>query len=259
MATQEYDKNNTTRFNLKLNNKTDADIIERLDEVENVQGYIKAIIRNEMEGAREMKKFERKTSELYGAKRAGYRFDRFADREMDEQLIRKLRAERGERFVDDKLDALYDFDGDLYQDENGDFYAVVFVWDHDHEVPLCWQKLVVAEYHIKPEFAAMWGEDVDDETIVTGIRVAELAEEWDKSVDELLEQLEIIQPKRISIDNGAHWVEPAQAVESMDWDVIVSMMEDEAREQVSAELAPCGNVEFLERYLYVAKNNLIIG
>ena len=49
MATQEYDKNNTTRINLKLNNKTDADLIEKLESVKNVQGYIKAIIRNEME------------------------------------------------------------------------------------------------------------------------------------------------------------------------------------------------------------------
>ena len=259
MATQEYDKNNCTRINLKLNNKTDADIIEKLGSVENVQGYIKAIIRNEMEGEKTMKKFERKTEELYGAKRAGYRLDRFADMEMDEQLARKLKAERGERFVEDKLDALMDLDGDLYMDENGVPYVVEFVWDGEHEVPLCWHRLVVAEYHIKPEYGAMWGEDVDDETIVTGIQVAEFAKEWETTVEELLEQLEMIQPKRISIDNGAHWTEPAKAVESVDWDVIVSMMEDEAREQVSAELAPCGNVEFLERYLYVAKNNLIIG
>ena len=141
MATQEYDKNNTTRINLKLNNKTDADIIEKLGGVENVQGYIKAIIRTEMEGAKEMKKFEKITSELYGAKKAGYIFDKSADREMNEQLIRKLTAERGQRFVDKKLDAFYDLDGDLYQDEEGQAYAVELV---DGE-PICWQKLRKAE------------------------------------------------------------------------------------------------------------------
>lgn len=192
MATQEYDKNNTTRINLKLNNKTDADIIEKLDEVENVQGYIKAIIRNEMEGARIMKRFERKTEKLYGARDAGYKFDRTADREEDQQLIRKLRAERGDRFVDDKLDALYDFDGDLYQDENGDFYAVVFVWDHDHEVPLCWHKLTEAQYKIREEFIDLWGSEADGDTVIEGKDLAGFAEDWEKTVEELLEQLELI-------------------------------------------------------------------
>lgn len=48
MATKEYDKNNTTRINLKLNNKTDADIIEKLEKCRNVQGYIKAMIREDI-------------------------------------------------------------------------------------------------------------------------------------------------------------------------------------------------------------------
>ena len=48
MATPEYDKNNCTRYNLKLNNKTDADVIEKLKQVENVQGYIKGLIRKEI-------------------------------------------------------------------------------------------------------------------------------------------------------------------------------------------------------------------
>lgn len=52
MATPEYDKNNCTRYNLKLNNKTDADVIEKLKQVENVQGYIKGLIRKDMERQR---------------------------------------------------------------------------------------------------------------------------------------------------------------------------------------------------------------
>ena len=48
-AGAKYDKTHTTQFILKLNNKTDADIIEKLKEVENRQGYIKKLIREDIE------------------------------------------------------------------------------------------------------------------------------------------------------------------------------------------------------------------
>ena len=40
-----YDRVNTVRIGLKLNKKTDADILEKLEGVENKQGYIKDLIR----------------------------------------------------------------------------------------------------------------------------------------------------------------------------------------------------------------------
>lgn len=43
------------------------------------------------------------------------------------------------------------------------------------------------------------------------------------------------------------------------WDNIVSYMDDETREQVHGELAPCDNLDFLKRYLKIAKTDLIIG
>ena len=46
--TKKYDENNTTRVQLKLNNKTDADIIAYLDSVDNKQGTIKRLIREEI-------------------------------------------------------------------------------------------------------------------------------------------------------------------------------------------------------------------
>ena len=46
--TKKYDENNTTRVQLKLNNKTDADILEYLDSVENTQGTIKRLLREEI-------------------------------------------------------------------------------------------------------------------------------------------------------------------------------------------------------------------
>ena len=48
-ANAKYDKANTKGIYLKLNKNTDADIIERLDEIENVQGYIKTLIRKDMD------------------------------------------------------------------------------------------------------------------------------------------------------------------------------------------------------------------
>lgn len=44
-AAEKYDANNTIQIKLKLNKKTDADIIERLESIGNKQGYIKEIIR----------------------------------------------------------------------------------------------------------------------------------------------------------------------------------------------------------------------
>ena len=51
MATAQYDRENTTRINLKLNNKTDADIIELLKgkrSGEGIQTYLKRLIREDM-------------------------------------------------------------------------------------------------------------------------------------------------------------------------------------------------------------------
>lgn len=51
MATPKYDRENTRRINLKLNNKTDADIIQRLEsmkDTEGIQGYLKRLIREDM-------------------------------------------------------------------------------------------------------------------------------------------------------------------------------------------------------------------
>ncbi len=44
-AVARYDKVNTIQYRLKLNKKTDADIIAKLEEVPNKQGYIKALIK----------------------------------------------------------------------------------------------------------------------------------------------------------------------------------------------------------------------
>ena len=55
MATAQYDRENTRRINLKLNKKTDEDIIKRLEagkDEEGIQGYLKRLIRKDMKGAK---------------------------------------------------------------------------------------------------------------------------------------------------------------------------------------------------------------
>ena len=44
----EYDKLNTKGFYIKLNKKTDSDIIALLSDVTNKQGYLKALIRQDL-------------------------------------------------------------------------------------------------------------------------------------------------------------------------------------------------------------------
>lgn len=44
----EYDKSHTTRYQLKLNNETDKDIISKLSTVKSKQGYIKECIRKDL-------------------------------------------------------------------------------------------------------------------------------------------------------------------------------------------------------------------
>ena len=48
-AVKKYDAANTKQVHLKLNKVTDADILAHLERMENVQGYIKRLIREDME------------------------------------------------------------------------------------------------------------------------------------------------------------------------------------------------------------------
>ena len=69
-------------------------------------------------------------------------------------------------------------------------------------------------------------------------------------------------PMQVSIDNGLHLVPAGYLTDDeLDeyWDALVEAMDDETREKVHAELAPCSNREFLTRYLELAPCNLIIG
>lgn len=48
-----YDKRSTVAMMMKLNRKTDADILQRLEDVGNKQGYVKALIRADIKKEKE--------------------------------------------------------------------------------------------------------------------------------------------------------------------------------------------------------------
>lgn len=69
--------------------------------------------------------------------------------------------------------------------------------------------------------------------------------------------------KQISLDNGHSYMTAEEAMpeilERNLWDAVANIMDDDTREEVSRELAPCTEAEFLARYLEVAPYDLIIG
>ena len=68
---------------------------------------------------------------------------------------------------------------------------------------------------------------------------------------------------QISLDNGHTYLDASDAAPIIDsmhlWDTVWEMMDDDLREKVHAEHAPCTNEEFLTAYLAESEENLIIG
>lgn len=78
--------------------------------------------------------------------------------------------------------------------------------------------------------------------------------------------------KEISLDNGRTYLNAHDAIEELRkqseeyevpfaklWQNIADLMDDDTRETVHAELAPCTEEEFLARYLEIAPDDLITG
>lgn len=63
---------------------------------------------------------------------------------------------------------------------------------------------------------------------------------------------------RISIDNGATYVTVEEALEEISIETLAEYMDDDIREVVHSELAPCSDAEFLNRYLELAADDLIV-
>lgn len=68
---------------------------------------------------------------------------------------------------------------------------------------------------------------------------------------------------RISLDNGHTYMTAQEAMPEITdnnlWDAVANMMDDDTREAVHSEIAPCTEAEFLAAYLDRATNDLIIG
>ena len=68
---------------------------------------------------------------------------------------------------------------------------------------------------------------------------------------------------QISLTNGRDFLDAHEAMPMITerglWEAVVSMMDDDIREQVHAELAPGSEEDFLTRYLDLATDDLVIG
>ena len=69
--------------------------------------------------------------------------------------------------------------------------------------------------------------------------------------------------KKISLNNGVTFTNANEAMKEINernlWDVVVNFMDDDTRERVAYEFGPDTNSEFLEKYLEIAEDDLVIG
>lgn len=105
-----------------------------------------------------------------------------------------------------------------------------------------------------------WREKIDDaicramlnHEYLTEFRSEEDAREW------VAEHV----AKRVSIDNGLTFLTADEAIDDIEsrglWDAVVAAMDDDVRDDVHNEMAPCTNKEILERYLVLAYDDLVI-
>ena len=67
----------------------------------------------------------------------------------------------------------------------------------------------------------------------------------------------------ISLDNGRTFMTAEDAMfeitECHLWDAVVNAMDDDLREKVHAQFAPCSNAKFLREYLVLSPTDLVIG
>lgn len=156
-------------------------------------------------------------------------------------------------------------------------------------------------FAVKPEFLTLWGEDCTEDTVITEAELSRLSQEWDKPVEELLEQLDeadfrtaydYITDKCHTKNGSGHWCWSWQMLTDedikfileecpdwswvneevfrlakqrglfpddfpyvvneggyvLDYDAAVGYMDDEIRETLASDLAPCSNQAFFTAY-----------
>lgn len=81
------------------------------------------------------------------------------------------------------------------------------------------------KYTIKPEYVDLWGDEAYAYPVITEDELDTISRGWEKPIDELLPQLDVY-----------------------NFDSAVDLMDDEIREAVHADLAPCSDIEFMREY-----------
>ena len=115
-------------------------------------------------------------------------------------------------------------------------------------------------YTVEPEHLTEWGNNCTEDTIITGDDVMWLSQDWEVPVPDLLEQLIYVDGEScISVDNGHSFVEPAEALQRMDFETIAHMMDDSLCEYIHDRIQPDTDLEFLTAYLDLSPSDLVIG
>ena len=69
--------------------------------------------------------------------------------------------------------------------------------------------------------------------------------------------------KRISLNNGCSYMDASEAMleitERNLWEAVVAIMDDDVREAVAGDMAPCSEEAFLREYLKRANDDLVVG
>lgn len=82
-------------------------------------------------------------------------------------------------------------------------------------------------------------------------------QEWQMALEDCFKTHEI------SLDNGNAYMSAEEAMPIIEeqglWDAVVEAMNDNTREAVNSEIAPCSNLQLLSRYLEVSPYDLVIG
>lgn len=182
-----YQKSHVQQVKFNFSREYDADILTKLDTVGNKQGYIKELIRADIARANSGKKEEEKTMKTWYI--------------IDDATRAKSVVYDKDTHTSDKMKALtmamadWNYLTRTEQDARDDFYIALTNADDDGLMD--WNEItetvsLKAKYHVQREFFSLWGEDVDEKTVVTMPEVIDLARDWGKPLDELLGQLEEI-------------------------------------------------------------------
>lgn len=159
-----YDAKNSKTYSFKFNRKYDSDIIDRLDQQEKKQQYIKNLIRDDI-----------------ACSASGSVPVPVSAAALD--ILSKIAAEKG-LTVPELISLVVN-------------EQLVRCHSVPDSVPESAPKTEREEkqmktYHIKPEYLDQWGSECTEETIIDENELNRLADEWETPVPELLEQLDEI-------------------------------------------------------------------